>query len=201
MERTAVLYQPLSFRFTEDGFFPDVRREQVSPADGRVLAEFEQDRFLALYHLGLRQRQKDWDASAQFLYLLSDAFFKRLTDLPDLELLRENAIPTLEQEDLARLIQAVPFAIGAEYVTEDWIRGAFLRLGKVFSREIQAYDGSVSMYLAEQTQHLRVPERIFFHLVENKDGEFPFAFLATFLSSTTLGHVTHLLSLQEYQQH
>ena len=111
MERTAVLYQPLSFRFTEDGFFPDVRREQVSPADGRVLAEFEQDRFLALYHLGLRQRQKDWDASAQFLYLLSDAFFKRLTDLPDLELLRENAAPTLEQEDLARLIQAVPFAI------------------------------------------------------------------------------------------
>ena len=178
MERTDGVYQPLSFRFTEDGFFPDVRWEQVSPADGKMLEEFEQDRFWALYHLGLRQRRKDWDASAQFLYLLSDTFFKRLTDYPALELLRENAAPTLEPEDVARLTQAVPFAIGAEYITKDWIRTVLLRLRDVFSREIQAYDGSVSMYLAEQAQHLKVPERIFFHLVENKDGEFPFAFLA-----------------------
>lgn len=202
MERTDGVFQPLSFRFTEDGFFPDVRWEQVSPADGKMLEEFEQDRFWALYHLGLRQRRKDWDASAQFLYLLSDTFFKRLTDYPDLELQRENAAPALEQEDLQRLIRAVPFAIGTEYITEDWLRTVFLRLREVFSREIQAYDGSVSMYLAEQAQHLKVPERIFFHLVENKDGEFPFAFLATYATKDADGRVRHMplqYALTEYK--
>ena len=202
MEQTAALYQPLSFRFTEDGFFPDVRWEQVSPADRKVLAEFEADRFLALYHLGLRERQKDFDASAQFLYLLSDAFFKRLTDLPDLELTRQNAAPELGQEELERLTRAVPYAIGAEYITEDWIRTVFLRLRNVFSREIQAYDGSVSMYLAEQAQHLRVPERIFFHLVENKDSEYPFAFLATYATREDGGRVRHMplqYALTEYK--
>ena len=202
MERTAALYQPLSFRFTEDGFFPDVRREQLSPADGKVLEQFEQDRDLSLYHLGLGERRTEWGASAQFLYLLSDAFFKRLTDLPDLELARENAAPELGQEELGRLLRAVPFAIGAEYITEDWIRAVFHRLGEVFSREIQAYDGTVAMYLAEQTQHLRVPERIFFHLVENKDETYPFAFLATYATKDMGGRVRHVplqYALTEYK--
>lgn len=49
------------------------------------------------------------------------------------------------------------------------------------AREIAVYDGSVSLYLADKSQHLRVPERVFFHLVENHDDdEYPFAFLATY---------------------
>lgn len=202
MERTAVLYQPLSFRFTEDGFVPDVRREQLSPADGKVLEEFEQDRVLALYHLGLRERQPDWGASTQFLYLLSDGFFKRLTDLPDLELLRELAEPMPEQEQAEALLRSVPFAIGSEYVTRAWIDAAFAKLGQVFSREIRAYDGTVAMYLAEQTQHLKVPERIFFHLVENKESAYPFAFLATYATMDEGGRVRHMplqYALTEYK--
>ena len=202
MEHTAAMYQPLSFRFTEDGFFPDARRETLSPSDRALLEQFEQDRDQALYHLGLGEREPGQSPSWQFLYLLSDTFFKRLTDLPDLELTRQNAAPELGQEELERLTRAVPFAIGAEYITEDWIRAVFLRLRNVFSREIQAYDGSVSMYLAEQTQHLRVPERIFFHLVENKDSEYPFAFLATYATKEDGGRVRHMplqYALTEYK--
>ena len=202
MEHTAAMYQPLSFRFTEDGFFPDARRETLSPSDRALLEQFEQNRDQALYHLGLGEREPGQSPSWQFLYLLSDTFFKRLTDLPDLELTRQNAAPELGQEELERLTRAVPFAIGAEYITEDWIRTVFLRLRNVFSREIQAYDGSVSMYLAEQTQHLRVPERIFFHLVENKDSEYPFAFLATYATKEDGGRVRHMplqYALTEYK--
>lgn len=202
MEHTAAMYQPLSFRFTEDGFFPDARRETLSPSDRALLEQFEQNRDQALYHLGLGERELGQSPSWQFLYLLSDTFFKRLTDLPDLELTRQNAAPELGQEELERLTRAVPFAIGAEYITENWIRTVFLRLSNVFSREIQAYDGSVSMYLAEQTQHLRVPERIFFHLVENKDSEYPFAFLATYATKEDGGRVRHMplqYALTEYK--
>ena len=202
MEHTAAMYQPLSFRFTEDGFFPDARRETLSPSDRALLEQFEQNRDQALYHLGLGEREPGQSPSWQFLYLLSDTFFKRLTDLPDLELTRQNAAPELGQEELERLTRAVPYAIGAEYITEDWIRTVFLRLRNVFSREIQAYDGSVSMYLAEQAQHLRVPERIFFHLVENKDSEYPFAFLATYATKEDGGRVRHMplqYALTEYK--
>ena len=138
MEHTAAMYQPLSFRFTEDGFFPDARRETLSPSDRALLEQFEQNRDQALYHLGLGERELGQSPSWQFLYLLSDTFFKRLTDLPDLELTRQNAAPELGQEELERLTRAVPFAIGAEYITENWIRTVFLRLSNVFSREIQA---------------------------------------------------------------
>lgn len=202
MEHTTAMYQPLSFRFTENGFFPDVRRETLSPSDRVLLEQFAQNPYQALYHLGLGECEQGQSPSWQFLYLLSDMFFKRLTDLPDLELTRQNAAPVLGQEELERLSRAIPFAIGAEYITEDWIRTIFLRLGNVFSREIQAYDGPVAMYLAEQTQHLRVPERIFFHLVENKDDDYPFAFLATYATKDADGRVRHVplqYALTEYK--
>ena len=58
------------------------------------------------------------------------------------------------------------------------------------------------MYLTEKNQHLHVPERIFFHLVENKDDDFPFAFLATYATRGEDGKVRHVplkYALTEYQ--
>lgn len=65
-----------------------------------------------------------------------------------------------------------------------------------------ACTGTVAFYLAEQNQQLRVPERIFFHLVENKDNVLPFAFLATYASRQENGQVTHMplqYALTEYE--
>ena len=65
-------------------------------------------------------------------------------------------------------------------MTENWLKNAFEKLQSVFAEEIAAYKGTVALYLAEKSQSLRVPERIFFHLVESGEGEYPFAFLATY---------------------
>ena len=72
----------------------------------------------------------------------------------------------------------------------------------MFAQEIAAYDGTVSLYLTEQSQRLRVPERIFFHMVENKDGALPFAFLATYATKDADGRVRHVplqYALTEYK--
>ena len=202
MTGTVKLDQPLQFRFTPDGFCPDTRREMLSKEDGALLEQFEADRYRALYQLGLGDKRADRSPSGAFLYLLSDTFFKKLTDLPDLELARENAAPVLCQEDLDALLRAVPFAIGAEHITDQWLTGIFEKLGAIYAQEIKAYDGTVAMYLTEQSQRLRVPERIFFHLVENKDAEFPFAFLATYATTDTGGKVRHVplqYALTEYK--
>lgn len=190
---------PLQFIFTKDGFYCDA--QGILPeADEPMRAQFTDDRWGALYHMGLRERRDDYGPSAVFLYMVSDAFFKALTSLPELELLREQAI--VPEPEFDRLLMAVPFVIGAEYIDENWIRSAFRHLNEVFAREIAAYHGTVSMYLTEQSQQLRVPERIFFHLVEDKDPEFPFAFLATYATRDENGRVRHVplkFALTEYK--
>lgn len=63
------------------------------------------------------------------------------------------------------------------------------------------YSGTAALYLAEQSQHLRAPERIFFHLVESRDEEFPFAFLATYATRGENDRITHVplqYALTEY---
>lgn len=189
----------LQFIFTADGFYCDTQ-DQLSDTDQALQTQFEADRWTALYRLGLTERPERVGPSAAFLYLLSDAFFKSLTSLPDLELLRENAQAPLSETD--RLLRAVPFVMGAEYIDKKWLKHVFQRLNAVFAREITAYDGTVSLYLTEQSQRLRVPERIFFHLVENKDGELPFAFLATYATKDADGRVRHVplqYALTEYK--
>lgn len=193
----------LQFIFTPEGFYPDACPQALSDRDRELFAQFEEDRFEALYRMGLRGREENLSPAAAFLYLLSDTFFKKLMDLPELELLRENAAVVLSGEDAGRLQQAVPFVLGAENVTCQWLDRIFEALGKIFSREMKAFDGTVTMYMTEQSQRLRVPERIFFHLVENRDADFPFAFLATYATKGTEGKVRHVplqYALTEYHK-
>ena len=126
-----------------------------------LLARWKENRCKELYHLGQRERPEGLSPSVLYLYTVAEAFFRALTTLPELELLRERAQALLCEEETARLLQAVPFVIGAEYVNRAWLEGLFLRLNEVFSEEIGAYSGTVAFYLAEQSQRLRVPERVF----------------------------------------
>lgn len=181
---------------------PEGRPELLSLADQKLLEHFEQDRYGALYHMGLAEKSPDLSPSAVFLYQVSDAFFKTLTSLPELEISRGETRAELGEDEAERLIRAVPFVIGAEYITEKWLKGIFGKLNEIFSREIGDYDGTVEMYLTEKNQQLHVPERIFFHLVEHKDDDFPFAFLATYATRGEDGKVRHVplkYALTEYK--
>ena len=196
--------QPLQFAFTADGFVPVAIVEHLSPADREQMVEFEKDPYAALYRMGLQQKKNGASASSIFLTLLTDSFFKQLTSLPDIELLRENAHIELTPGHREMLLGAVPFALGAEYVTESWLENQFSNLNAVFSREIKTYAGTVALYLAERSQNLHVPERIFFHLVESGDSVYPFAFLATYATRDEAGTVRHVplqYALTEYKTH
>ena len=191
---------PLELILTPDGFTPEPLFEQ-SLEENTLLAQFRADRWEALYRLGLGERPESMSLSAQYLHTVAEAFFRALTSLPELELLREKARAPLSDEETARLLQSVPFVIGAEYVDRAWLERLFDRLSRVFAREIEAYTGTVAFYLAEQSQRLRVPERVFFHLVESRDEEFPFAFLATYATQGENGQVSHVplqYALTEY---
>ena len=195
--------QTIHFLFTQDGFCIDDRAEELSGAALAWKQQFEQDPFAALYQLGFVEKPAELDAAGDFLYRLSDAFFHVLTAQPDLELTRENAAVRPDEILTERLLGGVPFTLGSEYVTSHWLAHIFEKLNAVYAREIQAFDGTVAMYLAEKSQHLKVPERIFFHLVESKDADYPFAFLATYATRDAEDRVRHVplqYALTEYKK-
>ncbi len=194
---------PVRFIFTSEGFCPDVSSLDSEERRQEAARWAEEGGYPALYQSGLEGRPKDADPSESFLYQVADTFFGRLTDLPELELVRGKAKVTLTDEAAEELLWAVPFAIGAEHITKKWIRKVFGKLQAIFAKEIADYDGTVEMYLTEKNQKLRVPERVFFHLVENKDSDFPFAFLATYATKGADGKIKHVplkYALTEYQK-
>lgn len=190
----------LNFIFTENDFYPDGRG--VQDGEGGWYRAFDADRYSTLYHMGFKEKTKNMSAAGEYLYLLLTTFFDCLTRLSELELAREAVKPLLSEEQMEQLLFSVPFAVGAEYIDENWILHIFERLTKVFADEIAAYEGTVAMYLAENTQQLHVPERIFFHLVEQKDEFYPFAFLATYATKENSGKIRHMplkYALTEYK--
>lgn len=202
MKKQEVSAGGLQFIFTEKDFYPDIQAAECTEENQKWLESFEQNRYHALYQMGFGEREKNLTATGGYLYLLSCTYLKILTSLPELEIAREQAAPEPAAEDINALLQAVPFAIGVEYITEKWIRNIFKELTRVFADEITSYDGTVELYLTEKNQHLHVPERIFFHLVENKEDTFPFAFLATYATSGEDGKVKHVplkYALTEYK--
>lgn len=180
--------------FTKNGFYQESAGEQDEGQHA--------DTADLLYDMAQTENPSKLTVSGYFLYLVSDAFFKELTQLPELEFVRDKIKVAPSQECVDRLLQATPYAIGTEFINEQWIREMFVQLEQVFQRQISSYQGSVAMYLAEKNQNLHVPERIFLHLVENKEGDVPFAFLATYASGQPDGSVRHMplqYALTEYK--
>lgn len=200
--REKQIQKQLHFRFTQTGFLLDNREgeyiEELIPWKER----FEADKWGTLYAMGFEEKPKFLDAAGLFLYQVADGFQQMLTRQPDLEVAREKIELSPDENVMERLLNSVPFTLGAEYVNSQWLEEAVEQLRFVYAREIASYEGTVSLYLADKCQHLKVPERIFFHLVESKEEDFPFAFLATYATKDDHDKVRHMplqYALTEYR--
>ncbi|MFR5076750.1 MAG: hypothetical protein ACLTDX_01390 [[Clostridium] innocuum] len=144
--------------------------------------------YSASYDFGFQERIHQLHASTGFPFIVQQncSSISR-TSLSELEIAREQVQITLPVDIWEQLQKELPFAIGSEFITYEWVQNIFVHLHEVFCREIRRYEGSVKLYLAEKNQNLKVAERIFFHLVESKDEDFPFAFLATYATKDTEG--------------
>ena len=192
----------LSFLLTKDGFRLDdaVAVSDTEPVKWKTA--FASSPYETLYDLAFRPRPDCFDAAGSFLCQVAERFAEELTAVPGIELSREETELLPGDDAIEVLFSSVPFVLGAEYVTRPWIKRQYRRLLDVFRREIAAYPGKVSLYLSEKSQKLQVPERVFFHLVESREDEWPFAFLATYATRSENGHVRHVplqYALTEYQ--
>ncbi len=188
--------------FTPEGFTLDFPAQE-DEASVRWQEDYRKDRFAFLYHLGFESIPADSAPAFRYLSQTASRFASELMAVPALEITREQTEVPLTDPVCQSLLQALPFGLGTEYVDAAWLRMVFGKLQAVFNREIAAFEGTVALYFAEKTENLRLPERVFFHLVENrKDADFPFAFLATYTTRDRENRVRHMplsYALEEYR--
>ncbi len=193
MSNTKKSIQRLNFRITPTLFAVD---------DASYKGEFSVDPVTALYNAGAGERPA-FDDCGLFLYRVAAAFFGGLLKFDGIELSREKTLVPLDDDLISTLLSSAPFCIGSENLTADWLKNIWGLLNGVFAREIASYDGTVAMYLAEKDSHLKVAEKIFFHIVENKaDENYPFAFLATYSTKDKNEKIIHVplkYALTEYK--
>lgn len=180
--------------FTAEDFYID-KLSVNTPHSTYWAQRFAEDKFKALYELGFDVELKSADKtpSFNFLYFIAERFVEFLTGIPEIELVRGHLQPTVPDDIRYSLLNSIPFALGSEFITEDWLNNIFTKLTDIFNQEISSYEGLVAKYFSEKRQDLKIPERVFFHLVENKkDVQYPFAFLATYATTDKNGRVKHV---------
>jgi superfamily II DNA or RNA helicase len=155
------------------------------------------------FYLGFCNKKINLSPSLSFWRRFSGLFIRKLSLTPDIEEQRGEIVIPLAEEELTELVETVPLMPGGEYLHEEVFLALWDTLHDIFSRKIEAYDGSVKEFVKEYSPDVHLVGRIYFHLVENKNHEAPFAFLATY--STRLndeGESRHLplkYALQEYE--
>jgi len=155
--------------------------------------------FVALYELAF-EKNVECDVSVKFLIEIAKNLISEISHNPDIEILR--IAPEPKQETLYSLICSIPYTNGWELVNINWIKNFWNQISNVFNAEIANFKGTVEEYFRTKDKNLVTSGRIFFHLVENKDEEKPFAFLATY-STGTKDEVKHFPlknALEEYKE-
>ena len=112
----------LAFLFTEDSFRVDNRGSILPEQEETLRDAFLSNPSAALYELAFSQREKGESPSLSFLRFLSGQFHHALTDMPELELARDRAQVELSEESFEKIMAAVPFGNGTEWISKAWIR-------------------------------------------------------------------------------
>ncbi|GAU75569.1 DEAD/DEAH box helicase [Fusibacter sp. 3D3] len=166
--------------FLPEAFVMDEIENQSDENIKKWTDAFENDKYSALFHLGFLEKESWFSPSIEYLYHITALLIKKLSQQSEIEFNRDLVQVELMADELEKLKEEIPFVIGMEYVDEHWIKGLWEHLLDVFKVEIKTYEGTVARYFAEHNANINVAGRIFFHLVENKEGDYPFAFMATY---------------------
>ena len=142
----------LQFVFTQRAFRVDQSTEPLSSKEEALADAFQKDRFQALFDIGLEPAERGESPSLSYLRSISERFLDALTSMPELELLRERAAVSLSEDTAEELLNAVPFGIGTEYITEEWLNGIF---SAHFLSSGRKQTGGVSLCLSGNLCHGR----------------------------------------------
>ena len=178
--------------FTKDGFYIENPQTDLEK-------ELTKRPYETLYQKGFTDENKSEDPAISFLIELAQYFVTELKNDGDIEITRSFHIP--EYFPFEDWSNQVPFTLGMEFVDALWIKNYFQELSFLFEKEIGTYPESVENYIREKNAKLTIAGRVYFHLVESKREDFPFAFMATYATGTKqkVNHVPLKNALSEFK--
>lgn len=133
-----------------------------------------------LFSLGFVNLSTPLSASLGMLRNFARLFIKNLSQTPDLKNLREKADLFFPAEEIVEFMENVPFMVGSEYITILFFESLWDTITSSFRRKIKSFKGTVEEFLKKFSTDIHLAGRVYFHLVESKNDDFPFAFLATY---------------------
>ena len=152
--------------------------------------------------LGFCDRATPLSASLNFWRSYCGLFAHQLSLTPDLESLRQQAQVAISAEEIEHALGGAPLMVGAEYLSAGLLENIWQRLLAEFRRKIADYPGTVEAFIHAYSPAVHLVGRVYFHLVENKLGDTPFAFMATYSTGLNVqGKSRHLPlkhALEEY---
>jgi len=140
-----------------------------------------------LLYLGGAQDRIAVSATLDFFRSLARLFLDTVARYPDIEGVRHQANISCDPHELKLFIEAAPLMIGREYINFDMLSQIWEDLTRAFVNGIQGYPGTVKDYFLELCPHIHLAGRVYFHLVESREEDYPFQFLATYAEDTQGG--------------
>ncbi|HBQ63956.1 MAG TPA: ATP-dependent helicase [Clostridiales bacterium] len=175
-----LLPEGFALDWQEPGDTKPLRDSRQSELQYKFYTLYQEGIYPALLYLGFADAGIPMTESVRYLYTIASNYVKALVKNPELEFTRENTKIELDPEEADRMLQSAPYLHGLEWLDQNWIRQVWKNLELAFSKEIKEYPGTAADYLTSRSPHLHPVGRVFFHLVESRKEEAPFAFLATY---------------------
>jgi hypothetical protein len=144
-----------------------------------IYNRFHTDPYWLLF-LSFCDRNVSLSTSLSYWRNFTALFARKLSLTPDLELLRHTVKIAPDPEELQYTLENAPMMTGSEYLTTRMLGDTWEELNRAFARAIETYEGSVDHFIKTYSPDVHLVGRVFFHLVEQKGKDTPFAFLATF---------------------
>jgi len=182
--------------------------EQGVQESSRLIQDEIWRRFLSkddswLLMLGFSDPKDPFSPSLDYWRGLAGEFARKLIQTPDLETVRHKVSLPLSSEERQTCLDQVPMMVGSEYIDADLLDRVWQQLHEAFASAIRSHRGSVEAFIRTYSPNIQLVGRVFFHLVENRDDAYPFAFMATYATGVNRqGQSRHLPlknALQEYE--
>ena len=183
-------------------------RERVDKSrnllEREIFRRFSENPDGAFLFLGFRGASVPLSPSLDFLRGFCALFAGKLRHTPELESIRHEVSVRISDEERDRALASVPLMTGGEYLSRVVLDDLWQRLHDEFRREIRQHKGTVEEFIRQYSPDVHLIGRVFFHLVESKKTDYPFAFLATYSTGfSRQGRSQHLPlkhALQEYEK-
>jgi len=135
-----------------------------------------------LLQLGFMKSDISLSPNLEFWRKFAENFIEKLRFSESLEKLRHKLVVEYEPNFFFDLLLEMPFFTGAEYLNIDALEYHWENLNSHFQILMKKFKGTVEEFFKQYSQDIHLLDKVFFHLVEQKNNtnDNPFAFMATY---------------------